>query len=309
VLIIGNEILSGRTQDVNLNHLATVLGQWGVQVKEARVIPDDIEEIVTSVNATRAKYDYVFTTGGIGPTHDDITAVCIAQAFAVDLIQHPDIAARIQAGERMSVERLGQPEPKDTTHVAVVDENGMCVTMTHSLGMPSGAISDGLGFMYNGCMAVFDPRPGTAGAIAPGKSRFSSVCPTIAFKDDEPRYVVGAPGGTQIAMGVLQALLNVMDFDMSATDAVSAPRFSSTSNAIDIMNRIPGYVVEPCSKKDTMWCGQPCLSGSRPYMASGLMVVTSQAAPTLATMVWRSASEECIFHLFTVPADISISLL
>ena len=121
----------------------------------------------------------------------------------------------------------------------------MCVTMTHSLGMPSGVITDGLGFMYNGCMAVFDPRPGRAGSIAPGKSRFSSVCPTIAFKDGKPAYVVGAPGGTQIAMGVLHALLNVMDFDMSAVEAVSAARFSSTSNAIDIMNRIPGYVVEP----------------------------------------------------------------
>ena len=155
------------------------------------------------------------------------------------------LADRIRGGEKMSVTRLGQPEPKDTTHLCVVDKDGMCVTMTHSLGMPSGVITDGLGFMYNGCMAVFDPRPGRAGSIAPGKSRFSSVCPTIAFKDGKPAYVVGAPGGTQIAMGVLHALLNVMDFDMSAVEAVSAARFSSTSNAIDIMNRIPGYVVEP----------------------------------------------------------------
>ncbi|MEM7060696.1 MAG: gamma-glutamyltransferase [Pseudomonadota bacterium] len=155
------------------------------------------------------------------------------------------IADRIKRGEKMRVTRVGQPEPKDTTHLCVVDKDGICVTMTHSLGMPSGVITDGLGFMYNGCMAVFDPRPDRAGSIAPGKSRFSSVCPTIAFRGDDPAYVVGAPGGTQIAMGVLQALLNVMDFDMSATDAVSAPRFSSTSDAIDIMNRIPGYVVEP----------------------------------------------------------------
>ena len=159
------------------------------------------------------------------------------------------IAARIRAGEKMSVTRYGQPEPKDTTHVAVVDRDGTCVTMTHSLGMPSGVITDGLGFMYNGCMAVFDPRPGRAGSIAPGKGRFSSICPTIAFRDGVPAYVVGAPGGTQIAMGVVQALLNVIDFDMSATDAVSAPRFSSTSNAIDIMNRIPGYVVEPLQEE------------------------------------------------------------
>lgn len=155
------------------------------------------------------------------------------------------IATRIEAGERMRVTRLGQPESADTTHVAVVDGQGNCVTMTHSLGMPSGVITDELGFMYNGCMAVFDPRPGRAGSIAPGKSRFSSVCPTIVFRDGTPRVVIGAPGGTQIAMGVLQALLNVIDFDMSMSDAVSVPRFSATSDAIDITNRIPDYTVEP----------------------------------------------------------------
>ena len=96
VLIIGNEILSGRTQDVNLKHLAEVLGGWGIQVREARVVPDVTEEIVAAVNHTRARYDYVFTTGGIGPTHDDITADCIAQAFGVDLVVHPEIAGRIQ---------------------------------------------------------------------------------------------------------------------------------------------------------------------------------------------------------------------
>ncbi len=207
-----------------------------------------------------------FDLAGIGHnTTDYIRIVCEAMRAAtadkdahvgdpafVDVPEHltdksyaGDLARRISAGERMTVTRFGQPEPKDTTHVAVVDRDGMCVTMTHSLGMPSGVVTDGLGFMYNGCMAVFDPRPGTARSIAPGKSRFSSVCPTIAFRDGEARYVLGAPGGTQIAMGVLQALVNVIDFDMSAVEAVSAPRFSATSNAIDITNRIPGYLVEP----------------------------------------------------------------
>jgi molybdenum cofactor synthesis domain-containing protein len=96
VLIIGNEILSGRTQDVNLNHLAETLGKWGIQVKEARVIPDDVDTIVATVNETRQLFDYVFTTGGIGPTHDDITAECIAKAFGVALIQDPEIEARIR---------------------------------------------------------------------------------------------------------------------------------------------------------------------------------------------------------------------
>ncbi|MDG1878474.1 MAG: gamma-glutamyltransferase [Acidimicrobiales bacterium] len=157
-----------------------------------------------------------------------------------------EVAGRIATGERAHVERLDGPkEPKDTTHVGVVDAAGNCVTMTHSLGMPSGVISEGLGFMYNGCMGVFDPRPGRAGSIAPGKSRFSSLCPTIVMRDGTPRLVIGAPGGTQIAMGVLQATLNVFDFDMSMDRAVSVPRFSSTSDVIDISNRIPDYTVEP----------------------------------------------------------------
>jgi gamma-glutamyltranspeptidase/glutathione hydrolase len=151
-------------------------------------------------------------------------------------------AEQIRAGEKVRVTRFGQPEPKNTTHVAVVDAEGNCVTMTHSLGMPSGVITDGLGFMYNGCMAVFDPRPGRAGSVAPGKSRFSSVVPTIVSENGTPRIVIGAPGGTQIAMGVLQAILNVVDHDMTMLEAVSAPRFSSTSDLIDVMSRIPSYV-------------------------------------------------------------------
>lgn len=153
-----------------------------------------------------------------------------------------EAAKRIRAGEKHHVERIGMEESKQTTHVAVIDGDGNAVTMTHSLGMPSGVISDGLGFMYNGCMAVFDPRPGRAGSIAPGKSRFSSVCPTLVFRDGELRLAIGAPGGTQIAMGVMQSTLNVLDHGMTMTEAVSAPRFSATSDIIDVTNRIPRYI-------------------------------------------------------------------
>jgi molybdenum cofactor synthesis domain-containing protein len=90
VLIIGNEILSGRTQDVNLNYIATRLGARGIPVREARCIPDIPEVIVSAVNECRTKYDFVFTTGGIGPTHDDITAECVAKAFEVPLERHPE---------------------------------------------------------------------------------------------------------------------------------------------------------------------------------------------------------------------------
>ena len=152
-------------------------------------------------------------------------------------------AASIRAGERASVARLAY-EPRDTTHVCVVDRDGNAVSMTHSLGMPSGVITDGLGFMFNGCMAVFDPRPGNADSLAPGKSRFTSLCPTLAFANGELRYVVGAPGGTQIAMGVTQVLLNSIDFGMTMLEAVSAPRVSGTSDAIDVSNGVPWTVTD-----------------------------------------------------------------
>ena len=90
VLIIGNEILSGRTQDANLAFLAQGLNETGIRVREARVIPDDHGVIVRTVNEVRGVFDYIFTTGGIGPTHDDITAQCVADAFGVPLGVHPE---------------------------------------------------------------------------------------------------------------------------------------------------------------------------------------------------------------------------
>lgn len=96
LLIIGNEILSGRTQDANLNFIAKYLAGIGVRFREARVVPDVEGEIVTAVNALRAKYTYLFTTGGIGPTHDDITAECVAKAFGVPLVRHPEAVRRLE---------------------------------------------------------------------------------------------------------------------------------------------------------------------------------------------------------------------
>jgi len=85
VLMIGDELLSGRTRDANLQEIARFLAPMGVDVREARVVSDIREEIVAALNALRERYDYVFTTGGIGPTHDDITADSVAAAFGVDI--------------------------------------------------------------------------------------------------------------------------------------------------------------------------------------------------------------------------------
>ena len=93
MLTIGDEILSGRTRDSNMPHLALRLGEMGIDLREARTVPDVAEEIVGAINALRARYDHVFTSGGIGPTHDDITADCVAAAFGVGIDVREDARA------------------------------------------------------------------------------------------------------------------------------------------------------------------------------------------------------------------------
>lgn len=97
MLIIGNEILSGRTQDENLRYVALGLNEVGVRLMEVRVIPDVEETIIATVNAVRKAFDYVFTSGGIGPTHDDITSECIAKAFGVEWAVDPQAVAILEA--------------------------------------------------------------------------------------------------------------------------------------------------------------------------------------------------------------------
>jgi molybdenum cofactor synthesis domain-containing protein len=100
VLIIGNEILSGKTQDTNLQFLGFELAKLGIRLAEGRVVRDEPAAIVHHVNECRAMFTYVFTTGGIGPTHDDITAECVAQAFGVPLVLNDDAVERLQRGGR-----------------------------------------------------------------------------------------------------------------------------------------------------------------------------------------------------------------
>lgn len=144
VLIIGNEILSGRTQDTNLQHIAQVLGEQGVRVREARVIADVEEEIVSAVNEARTNFDYVLTTGGIGPTHDDITADCIAKAFGVPLVVSEEIAAIIGQRpapaevmeSRMLMARI--PEGADLIDNPTGGPQGFCIGNVYVMaGIPS----------------------------------------------------------------------------------------------------------------------------------------------------------------------------
>src|SRR3954466_9363891 len=106
LLVIGDEILSGRTKDKNIGYIAEYLTNIGIDLKEVRVVPDEEDEIVAAINVLRQRYTYLFTTGGIGPTHDDITADCVAKAFGgpIDV----DERGRAMLLERMKPEDLNE---------------------------------------------------------------------------------------------------------------------------------------------------------------------------------------------------------
>ncbi|WP_066553240.1 competence/damage-inducible protein A [Croceicoccus bisphenolivorans] len=96
LVVIGDEILSGRTQDKNIAQIATWLGVQGIRLKEVRVVADDMDAIAEAVNTLRARNDYLFTTGGIGPTHDDITVDAVSRALGVDVVIHPEAHAILE---------------------------------------------------------------------------------------------------------------------------------------------------------------------------------------------------------------------
>lgn len=156
--------------------------------------------------------------------------------------------AQIDAEEPINVTFTVTGSPH-TTHVSVVDRDGTCVALTHSLGMSSGVITPGLGFMYNNSMVNFHPYPGHPNSIAPGKGRTTGMAPTVVFKDKHPVLVLGAPGATRIITSVLQVILNVVDFGMSVSDAVLAPRFDCQGESIRCQARIPSYVCDEVRKR------------------------------------------------------------
>lgn len=154
----------------------------------------------------------------------------------------------IDAGGKIDTTRV-QPGSSDTTQVSVVDRWGNCVSLTHSLGSSSGAITPGLGFMYNNSMINFHPYAGHPNSIAPRKGRTSGMTPTIVLKNGKPVLVLGAPGATRIITSVLQVILNRLDFGMTMTDAVLAPRFDCQGDQIKCQSRIPEYVCAEVRKK------------------------------------------------------------
>ncbi|MCH2190424.1 MAG: molybdopterin-binding protein [Gammaproteobacteria bacterium] len=129
VILIGNELLSGSIQDKNLGHIAKTLEKKGIRIRETRIIPDIEEEIVEAVNHLRLKFDYVFTTGGIGPTHDDITSDSVAKAFGVQNVVQQNVFDKIQ--QRFS--EKGIPFTKAAQRMAYAPEGSEIIKTQHSI--------------------------------------------------------------------------------------------------------------------------------------------------------------------------------
>ena len=174
------------------------------------------------------------------------------QAVPVDWMISKERAAQwraqIDAGQPINADFMPTGTP-DTTHVSVIDSQGNCVALTHSLGSSSGVITPGLGFMYNNSMINFHPLPGHPNSIVAGKGRTTGMAPTIVYQDGKPRLVLGSPGATRIITSNLQVILNVLDFGMSVAEAVHAPRIDCQLGAIRCQMRIPEYVCAEVRKK------------------------------------------------------------
>jgi molybdenum cofactor synthesis domain-containing protein len=191
LVIIGNEILSGRTQDANLAFLARELNEVGIQLKEARVVPDEEDAIVEAVNACRARHDHVFTTGGIGPTHDDITSACVAKAVGRPFGRNAEAERRLRAyypPEKLNDARL---KMADTPEGAKLIDNpvsvapGFIVENVHVLpGVPSilQAMFAGLKLKLKGGATVHS-RTVTAycpeGDVAQSLGEIQARCPAV----------------------------------------------------------------------------------------------------------------------------------
>jgi molybdenum cofactor synthesis domain-containing protein len=134
LLVIGNEVLSGRTQDANINYIAKRLGEIGMPLREVRVIPDVPQTIIDTVNEVRAKFDHVFTTGGIGPTHDDITSECVSAAFGVPWEPHPEAWRKMEASYKPGEFNAARQRMATMPRGASLIENAVSVAPGFTIG-------------------------------------------------------------------------------------------------------------------------------------------------------------------------------
>ncbi len=141
-------------------------------------------------------------------------------------------------------QRAAADESPDTTELVVIDHLGNAIVLCHSLGYGSGVFTPGLGFMYNNAMSGFDPRPGRPNSIAPGKARGTAIAQTLVFEEQEPRLILGSPGGSRITAAVAQVIIDVLNFGLDLQDAVCRPRLDAYRRTIVCDARMPFMLEE-----------------------------------------------------------------
>jgi molybdenum cofactor synthesis domain-containing protein len=196
LLVIGNEVLSGRTRDANIQFLATGLGNLGIPLREVRIIPDVPETIIGTVNEVRRKFDYVFTTGGIGPTHDDITSECVAAAFGVPWEHHPVAWPRMEASYKPGEFNAARQR---------------MATMPRGASLIENAISVAPGFQLENVYVM-------AGVPRIMQSMFEWLAPQLkggAKIESRAVHVVGLPEGV-IAEGLAAVQARYPDLDLGS---------------------------------------------------------------------------------------------
>ena len=141
-------------------------------------------------------------------------------------------------------------ESPDTTQLSIVDAQHNCISFSHSLGYGSGVFTPKLGFMFNNCMSGFDPRPGKANSIAPGKARSTAIAETILLHKGKPSLVLGSPGAARITAAIVQVLVGVIDHGMSLSEAILQPRFDAYGErTLFLESRFPLDIVRALEKR------------------------------------------------------------
>ncbi len=210
LLVIGNEVLSGRTQDANIRFVAVKLGEIGMPLREVRVIPDVAETIIATVNEVRARFDHVFTTGGIGPTHDDITSECVAAAFGVPWEPHPEAWARL--------DRHYKPGEFNAARQRMA-------TMPRGASLIENAISIAPGFSIGNVHVM-------AGVPRIMQSMLETLLPTLPGGRPVQSGAVHVYG---LPEGVIAAALGGIQADFPALDIGSYPFYRIDGNGVSLV--------------------------------------------------------------------------
>jgi len=230
MVVIGNEILSGRTQDANVSFVGHELNELGIQLLEVRVVPDIEAEIVAAVNALRTKFDYVFTTGGIGPTHDDITAESIAAAFGKEAKYHPTSYAILEA----TLARRGVEFTDARKRMALTPEGADVIE--NDLGVAPGFVMENVYVM--------------AGVPQVAKSMFRAAVPQLRRGRTKRSRSIG----THLAEGTIAAGLEAIQNRYAEADIGSYPFYNAPGGHGTTL------VVRSCEESDLAGAGDEILT-------------------------------------------------